>query len=314
MARNNCHLVLAVPLALIFRPIESIGQERNESSGKSRDDVVQRDLDYSGEAAPAADLRKLDVYLPPNSDGAKRPLVIWIHGGGWRKGDKERVGAKPKLFCDKGYILASVGYRLVPEVGYRDQASDIAQAIQFARANASRWGGDPDRVYLMGHSAGAHLAALVATDQRYLLAQSVPPDCLTGVILLDGAGYDIPAHMASAGPVAQRLYRSVFGNSPAAQAAASPITYVEKGKRIPPFLILHVADRRDSTVQSNRLAAALRDAGVRAAAVPCAGKNHMTINRELGNPGDGPTAELVRFLDETETAPNATGAKEKEMP
>lgn len=179
--------------------------------------TVRRNLDYAGQNEADADRRKLDVYTPASGNG--HPLVFWIHGGGWRKGDKDRVGAKPKLLCDKSFVLVSVGYRLVPEVGYREQAGDIAQAIGFARQQASQWGADPDRVYLMGHSAGAHLAALVATDQRYLLSHSVPPDSLAGVIPVDGAGYDIPTHMLSAGPVAQRLYAGVFGNSAAEQGS-----------------------------------------------------------------------------------------------
>ena len=94
--------------------------------------------------------------------------MIWVHGGAWQIGDKAQVQAKPKAFNERGYVLVSVNYRFHPAVTYKEQAGDIAQAIRWVNDHAREHGGDPGRVFLMGHSAGAHLAALVGTDGRYL--------------------------------------------------------------------------------------------------------------------------------------------------
>ena len=122
---------------------------------------------------------------------------------------------------------------------------------------------------------------------------------LAGVILLDGAGYDIPRQIEQASlPRMKTLYKTVFSEDEARQKDASPITHVASGKGIPPFLILHVARRKDSKAQSEGLAAKLRAAGVEAKVVPAEGKTHATINRELGQPDDPPTAAVFEFLEE----------------
>jgi acetyl esterase/lipase len=117
------------------------------------------------------------------------------------------------------------------------------------------------------------------------------------VILLDGAGYDIPRQISQAMlPRLRAMYTNVFTEDEVTQRDASPITHVARGKGIPPFLILHVASRRDSRAQSDGLAAKLREAGVEAKVVPAEGKTHLTINRELGEPDDTPTKEVFEFL------------------
>lgn len=238
---------------------------------------------------------RLDVYAP--TDGKDHPVVVWIHGGAWRIGDKALVQSKPGAFNDRGYVFVSVNYRFHPAVSYKEQAGDIAQAIRWVHDHAGGYGGDPDRIFLMGHSAGAHLAALVATDERYLKEAGLKLSDLSGVVLLDGAGYDIPRQVEQAVlPRMKEMYTTVFTEDEATQRDASPITHVARDKGIPPFVILHVARRRDSKAQSDGLAAKLKEAGVEATVVPAEGKTHATINRELGLPDDGPTQVVFRFL------------------
>lgn len=148
---------------------------------------IERDISYS---EAGGKLTSLDVYAP--ADGTKQPVVVWIHGGGWRRGDKSRVHERPTVFTSKGYVLVSINYRLSPHVTYREQGQDIARAIRWVRDNIDEYGGNPEKLLLMGHSAGAHLAALVATDESYLGSEKLKLGALSGVILLDGAGYDIP--------------------------------------------------------------------------------------------------------------------------
>lgn len=257
---------------------------------------IQRDVVYSPAAADRA-AQSLDVYAPAAGD--KLPVVLWIHGGGWRHGDKAHVQDKPRTLNERGLVLVSINYRLQADTTYQQQAGDIAQAVRWVRDHAREFGGDPERLFLMGHSAGAHLAALVATDQRYLAAQQMTPASVRGVVLLDGAGYDIPQQIELARlPRMKEMYLSVFGSDRAAQRDASPITHVAKNQGIPPFLILHVAERRDSRLQSQALAERLNSVGSPAKVVAAEGKNHATINREFGAEGDAVTAEILDFLSQ----------------
>jgi len=241
------------------------------------------------------DRTRLDVYSP--AQGQDHPVVVWVHGGGWQRGDKSNVQTKPAALTAEGYVMVGVNYRFHPAVTYKEQAADVAKAIRWVRDHAAEYGGDPRRIFLMGHSAGAHLAALVATDGRYLEREGLKLADLSGVILLDGACYDIPRQIEQAPlPGLKALYLGVFGDRESVQKDASPIRHVARGTGIPPFLILHVARRRDSKAQANELAARLQEAGVEAKVVPAEGKSHMTINRELGQPGDPPTQAMFEFL------------------
>ena len=119
-------------------------------------------------AEPKNERQTLDVYAP--AAGKNLPVVVWIHGGGWQAGDKNEVHHKPQAFADKGLVFVSINYRLLPEVTIKQMAGDVAKAIRWTYDHARDFGGDPDTILVMGHSAGAQLAALVCTDERYLKA------------------------------------------------------------------------------------------------------------------------------------------------
>ncbi len=265
---------------------------RSAPAGEGAAKLLARDV-----ACAAGDSPTLDLYGPERAGGPARPIVLFVHGGGWRHGDKAYVREKPAGFVSQGYLFASVGYRL-DGVSPREQGADVAAAVAWLRDHAREYGGDGGRIFLVGHSAGAHLAALVGTDERLLARHGLEPGSLGGVVLLDGAGYDVPRQMAAARlPRLQELYRDAFGDDPQAQREASPITHITPGKRYPPFLIFHVGQRRDSREQAESLAERLRAAGGTATTVHEPDKNHMTLNRELGTAGDGPTAKIFGFLE-----------------
>lgn len=247
-----------------------------------------RDLDYNGQD-------RLDVY--PGSAGA--PVVVWVHGGGWSIGDKKNVGLKAKACQEQGCLFVSVNYTLMPKAGYREQAQDLAQAVAWVRGNIAKYGGDPNEIVLMGHSSGAHLVALVGTDESFLGSQNLPMTCLRGVILLDGAAYDVPLQLKLTTRERQRdMYLSVFGSALEGQKAASPIEHVEPGKEIPPFLLIPVERRADSTRQANQFSQRLQACGVAARVYKAADKTHETLNTELGKAGDSPTAQVFQFIRE----------------
>src|SRR5947207_3290636 len=122
----------------------------------------------------------LDVYRPDS--GKNLPVVVWVHGGGWRAGDKTEIATKPAAFVHKGLIFISVNYRFVTEVPMETIARDVAKSVRWAHNHAGQYGGDPNRVLLMGHSAGAQLAALLCTDYRYLKAEKLSLAMIKGCV------------------------------------------------------------------------------------------------------------------------------------
>jgi len=262
--------------------------------------LLAGDVPYVANASAG---QTLDLYGPKEAVGrdqpqAPRSVAVFVHGGGWRHGDKANVGEKPQAFVQRGHLFASVNYRLEKPVTPREQAADVASAVSWLREHTGEFGGDPRKIFLVGHSAGAHLAALVATDDRLLRQRGLEPEALSGVVLLDGAGYDVPRQMAEARlPRLRQLYRDAFGDDPETLRDSSPVTHVRSGKRYPPFLIFHVGMRGDSRTQAGLLAGKLRAAGGRVQVVHEPKKNHMTLNRELGLPGDAPTQRVLDFME-----------------
>ncbi|MGF7150492.1 acetyl esterase/lipase [Sphingomonas zeicaulis] len=246
------------------------------------------------ERAYGADQRqRLDFYPAEQRDA---PLIVFVHGGGWSAGDKRMAaGDKPDHFVARGFAFASVNYRLVPDVSVADQAADIAHAIAWLEREAPRLGVDARRIVLMGHSAGAHLAALLATDPAYLRDAGARLENVRGAILLDGAGYDIAERMRDAGPFERRLYERAFGTDPAQWHKLSPSTHAA-APNAAGWLLLHVRDRADSQRQADALAEMLREAG-NTAIVDGFDTTHGRLNRELGTAGDRATAVVDAFLD-----------------
>jgi len=254
------------------------------------------DIAYAVQPNSDPDRTSLDVYAVSNA--ASLPVMVFVHGGGWAFGDKTYVQEKPAYFTSQGFVFVSINYRFVPDIQFPTNVQDVADALVWVRDHIADYGGDPERLFVMGHSAGAHLAALVATDERYLQQAGGDASMLDGVVLLDGAGYDLPLQITQAGRREQRIYEEAFGSDPALWEEASPITYVASGIGIPPFLIIHIADRDASRVQAQGFAAALNDAGVEAIVYEADGKTHGTLNRELGLPGDEPTEWVRTWLAE----------------
>jgi acetyl esterase/lipase len=262
---------------------------------------VKRNIPY---ADPAHERQVLDVYSPP---GAKDlPVVFWIHGGGWQAGDKTSVQLKPKVFVEKGFVFVSTNYRLLPNVEMEVIIRDVAKSLGWVHKHIAEHGGDPKRIFVMGHSAGAQLAALVCTDDRYLKAEGVPFGVLKGCVPVDGDTYDVPAIIETAEtrrrvhgqPQAKFGHREKFGNDPKKHIDFSAVTHVAKDKHIPPFLILHVADHPDNAAQAQRLGAVLKDAGLPVTVFGAKETNHTKINENLGVADDPSTKALFEFVGE----------------
>jgi acetyl esterase/lipase len=238
--------------------------------------------------------QKLDLVKPAGV--AKAPVLLFVHGGGWSIGDKgHAAGNKAKWANSKGWAFASANYRLVPQATVEQQASDVASAVAWLRANAAKEGLDPDRIILMGHSAGAHLVALVGTDPQYLRAVGVPISAIKGVVLLDGAGYDVPTQASAEMNIVKPMYEAAFGKDPKRQAALSPTRHAA-APNVTRWLILPIERRRDSQAQSKGLADALNRAGASATVIAIPDESHGSLNKGLGEAGDFATGQVERFL------------------
>lgn len=253
-------------------------------------------------AEPAHERQVLDIYAPPNAKNL--PVVFWIHGGGWQTGDKSSVQLKPQFFMDRGFVFVSTNYRLLPSVDMATIVRDIAKSIHWVHDHIAAHGGDPKRLLIMGHSAGAQLAALVCTDERYLKAEGLSLAIIKGCVPVDGDTYDIPAMIETAEtrnrvhglPQPKFGHRVKFGDDPAKHKDFSAVTHVATGKGIPPFLILHVADHPDVRAQAQRLDSVLKEAGIPVTNFGARETNHTKINADLGLPEDPSTKALLEFL------------------
>jgi acetyl esterase/lipase len=264
---------------------------------EARAQDIKRDIPYGDR-----ERQVLDVYSSP---GAKnRPVVFWIHGGGWQVGDKSDVQEKPRVFVEKGFVFVSTNYRLLPHVDMATIVRDIARSIRWVHDHIGEYGGDPNRLLVMGHSAGAQLAALVCTDERYLKEEGLSLSLIKGCVPVDGDTFDIPAIIETAEtrrrvhgqPQATFGHREKFGNDPAKHRDFSAVNHVAREKGIPAFLILYVAEHPDTTAQAQRLAAALKGAGVPVTAFGARETYHSKINADLGLPEDPATKELFAFV------------------
>jgi arylformamidase len=270
------------------------------SSAIAAEPQVDRDLPYT---EPNGERQVLDVYSP---HGAKNlPVVFWIHGGGWETGDKASVQIKPQAFVDKGFVFVSTNYRLLPDVDMATIVGDIAKSIRWVHDHIAEHGGDPQRLFIMGHSAGAQLAALVSIDDRYLKAEGLSLGIIKGCVPVDGDTYDVPAIIQTEEtrrrvhdlPPAKFGHREKFGNDPAKHRDFSAVTHVAKGKGIPPFLLLYVAEHPYTSAQAQRLGKVLKEAGVPITAFGAKETTHNKINADLGLADDPATKALFEFVD-----------------
>ena len=256
------------------------------------DPVVHRDLAY---AEPKNEQQTLDIYAP--ADGENHPVVVWIHGGGRATGQKAGVQKKPQVFVDKGFVFVSINYRFVPQVTMKGMMGDVAKAIRWVHDHAVEYGGDPNTIIVMGHSGGAHLAALVCTDDRYLKAENLSLANIKACVPVDVGFYDVLKQVKDSGSVAPDSFKAFFGGTEESMRDMSPVAHIAKGKDIPSFLILYVADRPNTKAQSLWFAGKLKEAGISAISVAAEGKTHDTINSDLGTPDDKPTQALWEFLE-----------------
>ena len=254
--------------------------------------TTQRNLRYASSPGTTAVMQSLDLYTPVRPAGcAATPVVVYVHGGGFRNGDKaNQITDKVNLFTHEGWAFASVNYRLVgdarsgPTNGvYPAAEQDVAAAVNLLTRTATANRIDPHKAMLLGHSAGAFLVSLESTDGSFLQTAGTPLTDVRCTASLDTT-YDIPAQVAAGGDNAL-MYLLAFGTDPAVWANGSPTHHVVADTGIPSF---HVVTRGlpDRTGQAQAFGAQLRAAGVPADVQVATGLSHEAVNDAVGRAGD----------------------------
>lgn len=239
----------------------------------------------SGIAYGAGARHRLDIYRPQAAPAAA-PVIVFFYGGNWVSGSREDYAFVGRALAARGFVVVVPDYRLYPQASYPDFLVDCAQAVAWTERTIGQYGGDPRKLYLMGHSAGAYNAAMLALDGRWLGSQGLRPDVLRGWIGLAGP-YDFL-------PVQNRTTRPVF-HYPNTPSASQPIEHV--GAAAPPALL--IAANKDELVDPVRntggLATRLRGAGVPVRTAYYDGVNHATLVASLSSTlrGLAPTLDAV---------------------
>lgn len=279
--------------------------------------VTERDISYDLGSPPDDPARNmLDIYLPENDSLVPRPFVLDIHGGGWRTGDKSTPSTPNKagLFTSLGYGFVSINYRLSPRTGdpnnpdpnrimFPDHPDDVGEAIGWLDRNALSYGLDPDRIILMGHSAGAHLASLVSTDPKYIQRYGVDRRQILGTVPLDTAAFDIEQSALGSDPDEPDLLNLLFLNAfgtPAENAAsgswaeASPVTWADTSDPRHLFLV------QDVPYRINRQLTMATKLGQDSSTIIPLALDHIGVNQAIGKPGDATpaTPSVTSFITE----------------
>ncbi|MBD8527160.1 alpha/beta hydrolase [Pseudomarimonas arenosa] len=229
----------------------------------------------------------MDIYRPASTD-TPAPVLVFFYGGRWQDGNREDYAFVGRRLAARGLLVMVPDYRLYPEVRFPAFVEDAAAIAAWAKANAARFGGDPNQIHLAGHSAGAHMVALVGTDARYLAAHDLKPSDLAGVIGLAGP-YDFL-------PLTDDDLIDIFGDEPQAQQASQPVNFADGDE--PPFLLLHGgSDLLVWPLNSEHLKAKLEAAGSPVRYIEYPGVGHIRILASLRYPGLAPTQQdILQFI------------------
>ncbi len=199
-----------------------------------KDYTVTKDIPYMSASLVGFDKpsHALDVYAPNKVAGKKNKVLIFIHGGAWKVGSKDshRHRNVGKSFAKNGIVAVIINYRLWPETKYYGMAEDCAKAFAWVVKNIEQYGGDKNEIYISGHSAGGHLAALITTDSSYLMKEGFQQNPIKGCILNDPFGLNMLEYLGPANPVDAFLFNIIFTDLPSEWKKASPYYHIEKDK------------------------------------------------------------------------------------
>ncbi len=243
-------------------------------------------------AVPVGGGQYIDIHAPNSvkpqgffKPGKKAPVLLYVHGGGWIKGTRDKFYDLDKFAISRGWMLVSIDYRPVPRTNIDGQVRDVVRAINWVRSNISRYGGNSKKIVIMGHSAGSHLVSMVAAKGL--------GGKLRGVIANDVQAYDMVAYGGMRGDL-PHVYLAAFGTNPQNWIKWSPVTYVRQGSRkLPPFLIMYSGSNYERRkILARGFAAELKAKGVRVSLFDGKRYSHGSIASKIGT-----SAEVTRAVE-----------------
>jgi acetyl esterase/lipase len=301
---------LAWLAGVIAALIDGTARAAPPSSGPAHDRYEVRTVKdvsyYEGKGADRT-RHKLDLFLPRGKNNF--PVIVFVHGGAWMYGDKSAAGlysAVGRCLAENGVGAVLPNYRLSPRVKHPEHVKDVARAFAWTHKNIADHGGDPGRLFVGGHSAGGHLAALLATDETYLKAEGLTRRSVRGVIAVSGV-YRIPDKLSLDMPQLGGLpagkldlgfnpFNVVFGKDSKARESASPVAHVGPG--LPPFLIVYAEhDLPLLPGMAEELAEALKDNKCAVELLRAKDRFHATVIFAATSKDDPVAKAMLQFID-----------------
>jgi arylformamidase len=279
------------PMRPLLHPEAIAYAERIGAASKAamRSLPVRLDLPYGSDY-----WQKVDLYFPPSMvSGTRYPVLFYIHGGGWANGCKEWMGFMAPALVDAPLIFVSVSHRLAPAVRMRGIVDDCADALAWVYRHIAEFGGDPDRIFVAGHSAGAHLAALLALRAELGIARGIPADAVKGCFPMSGT-FDLRFALNPVGHVEEHI-RDVVLAGTAEIAEWSPWAAVG-GNRIPFYVTWGEKDFARIAAQGRELAETLAQQPGPVQAEVFAGQTHFSVNEACGPPGNTWSRKVKAFM------------------
>ncbi|KAL0488225.1 kynurenine formamidase [Acrasis kona] len=280
----------------------------------NKQDVIRcfRDVDYlmsdtKRQSKNGVDKQMCNVYVPPEDDSRDyNPVLVFVHGGSWSRGDRSHrwfdvYGNLAKYFAKAGYVVVVAGYRLSPEVQHPTHCEDVAQCLKFVKLKIKTYNGNPDLVFLMGHSAGGHICASLVLNTAFLDKVDLDHTFIKGCVTVSGV-YDVTATALMSQIVSRFVIIPAFGRREDGDYSdCSPIEYVRRGA--PPFLVLNAEKDWGLDRQSEHFVQKLCNAGVECKwkRYHRSGTNHLSIiglSKLRGEPYKEMCADSIDFLDD----------------
>ena len=196
---------------------------------------------------------KLNIFVPRKSNTEQSQVLIFVHGGNWNSGRKGTYDLLGRNFARKGVITVIPDYTLSPEANYDVMTKQIAALIQWTKKNISQYNGNPNQIFITGHSAGGHLGALAVMNPKY----GIDPKSIAGIILNDAAGLDMKNYLEGNPPTAEDDYLATWTTNPEQWKAASPIYFIDKNT---PSFLIYVGDKTYNSIKiaNSRFLSALK--------------------------------------------------------
>jgi len=237
--------------------------------------------------------QKLDIYAPKKQTESKEVLVF-IHGGRWNSGRKSQYKFLGKRLARKGVVAVIIDYRLSPETAYEGMATDAAMALKWVKENVVSYGGNDQRIFISGHSAGGHLAALVSADNHYFDSLNIE-NPIKGTILIDAFGLDMYSFLSNKNYQKEETYYAMFSKDPATWKRGSPINYINKN--IPPVLIFTGGKTYPAIKQSNKsFQEAVRLYHPDTKLIVVKNKKHVAMITQFFNSGNKAYKQIFDFM------------------